>query len=141
MWVATSAAKANFIFDMQADRNSSVPVLGNAQWMADRGEQPPAEFLWLFLSAQGNEERLTALRLKLDPRWLGEVTRRWFRAGDIVQVLKGYWEGLECIIFEVDAREARADVCPVGIFCRRTGPTRVNFSDLILLNHAKEKSD
>src|SRR5262245_36657648 len=108
MWVATTDEEANSIFDLLADPNASGPVLEYARWLEERGEVGAAEYLRLRLSPKENGERLKVLREQLDARWLGIVTGRWFRRGDVVRITGGPFQGIEGSIRVVDAPHGRA---------------------------------
>ncbi|MCI0740945.1 MAG: hypothetical protein L0Y72_18010 [Gemmataceae bacterium] len=135
MWVATTDEEANFIFDLLADRDASEPMLAYARWLEDCGEHRAAEFLRCELSPIENEERLKVLRRELDTRWVGTVTSRRFRRGDIVCITGGTLQGIEGRIIEVDAPKARAGLL-LHIFYRPTELSWVAFSDLRLLKSA-----
>jgi uncharacterized protein (TIGR02996 family) len=138
MWLATTFDEANFIFDIQTDRQSHATVLVYADWLEERGENLPAEFLRQFVSANKNEEQLQSLRPKLDPRWLAAVTRHWYREGDVVKILDGYFEVHEGTIAAVDVCNALADVIP-HLFVRRSEPMWVRFADLEIPSFASSR--
>jgi uncharacterized protein (TIGR02996 family) len=138
MWVATTNKEANFIFDVLADRDASKPMLEYARWLDDRGEHRAADFLRLELSPTENEDRLKILRQELDARWLGTVTSRRFRRGDVVRIMGGPFQGVEGSVVEVDPRGARAGLF-LHIFYRPMEPFWVAFTDLRLLKRAQEE--
>ena len=138
MWVATTDEEANFIFDLLADPDASAPMLEYARWLENHGQALAAEFLRLELSPNENEQRLQALREKLDPRWLATVTSRRFRAGDAVRITAGPCEGIEGKVAEVDADHGRAGLF-LRIFCRQTELFWVPFLDLRLLKRGGRK--
>ena len=138
MWFATTDDEANFIFDLLADRDASEPVLVYARWLEDRGQHRAAEFLRLELSPAGNEDRLAVLRQELDSRWLGTVTSRRFRRGDVVRITGGTFESLEGKVVEVDPHGARAGLL-LHIFYRSTELTWIAFSDLQFLKAAAQE--
>jgi uncharacterized protein (TIGR02996 family) len=138
MWVATTDDEANFIFDLLADPDASRPVLEYARWLENRGELRAAEFLRLGLSLNENQERLKVLRQQLDARWLGMVTSRWFRRGDVVRITGGRFQGMEGNVREVDAPGGRAGLLLL-IFYRPTELTWVDFTDLLLQKRAQKE--
>jgi uncharacterized protein (TIGR02996 family) len=137
MWVATTDAEANFIFDLRAEPEAKGPMLNYARWLEERGEFVAAEFLRLDVSPEGNEQRLSALRQQLDERWLGVVTSRRFRPGDVVRITGGLYEGMEGHIIEVNAPGARAGLM-LHIFYRPTGLAWVDLADLQRVQRASD---
>jgi uncharacterized protein (TIGR02996 family) len=137
MWVATTDEEANFIFDLVANPEAEEPLLEYARWLEERGEHFAAEFLRLELSPHENEQRLRVLRQQLDPRWLGIVTGRRFRRGDVVRITGGQFEGMEGRVMEVDAPGARAGLL-LHIFYRPKGLTWVAFADLRVVRQATD---
>ena len=135
MWFATTDDEANFIFDLMADRDATEPMLNYARWLENRGQHRQAEFLRLELSPAVNEDRLKVLRQELDSRWLGTVTSRRFRRGDVVRITAGVFQGMEGRIVVVDPGGACADLLLNIFYCPR-GPTWVPFTDMVVLKHA-----
>jgi uncharacterized protein (TIGR02996 family) len=135
MWVATTDEEASFIFDLLADRDASAPMLKYARWLEERGQHQAAEFLRLELSPNKSEQRLKVLRQELDPRWLGVVTGRRFRRGDVVRILDGQFKGMEGSVMEVDAPGGRAGLF-LHLFYRPTELTWEPFSELQLVKRA-----
>jgi uncharacterized protein (TIGR02996 family) len=127
--------EANFIFDVLADPDARAPMLAYARWLEERGEPLAAEFLRLELSPYDNEQRLKALRQQLDPRWLGVVTSRRFRRGDVVRITGGQFEGMEGSVMEVDAPHGRAGLW-LHIFYTPRELSWVAFTDLRLVRRA-----
>jgi uncharacterized protein (TIGR02996 family) len=138
MWFATTDDEANFIFDLLADRDASELILAYARWLENRGAHREAEFLRLELSPTENADRLKALRQELDARWLGTVTSRRFRRGDVVRITGGLFQGMEGSVVEVDPLRARAGLL-LHIFYRPTELTWVAFTDLQVLKRTPEE--
>ena len=136
MWVATSDEEANFIFDLNARRENQSVVLDYARWLDER-DPLGAEYLRLELSTSENQTRLQELRQLLDPRWLGTITARHFRPGDVVRITGGKFAGFEGSVRQVDAVAGRANIF-LHIFYRPSGPSWVAFPDLQLLRRAPE---
>jgi len=138
MWFATTNDEANFIFDLLANRYASEPMLENARWLESRGQHRAAEFLRLELSPEENADRLKVLRQELDARWLGTITSRRFRRGDVVRILRGMFESMEGSIVEVDPHGVRAGLV-LHIFYRPTELTWVDFCDIRLMKPARQE--
>lgn len=139
MWFAATDDEANFIFDLMADRNATEPMLKYASWLENRGQHREAEFLRLELSPTDNEDRLKILRQELDSRWLGTVTGRCFRAGDVVRITAGVFRGMDGDLIEVDLGRARAGLI-LHIFYSPRELIWVPFTDLLVLKHAADEA-
>jgi len=131
MWRATTDAEANYIFDLLANRDASAPSLDYAQWLDNQGDHDRAEFLRLELQPVANEQRLQALRVRLDSRWLAKVTSRRFRVDDNVRILRGLFAGIEGSVRAVDAERGQAGLL-LHLFARPE-LIWVAFTDLVRL--------